>query len=183
MNAPLDGRLARKFRRLSWFVRRREVSSQTEADATALIAELGASLAPRPARENRTPSPKTLARWSRAAIVIARRTGTRIGLDTATRMARTLTRRRRPLSGNPNPRRHLASSTPWTSSRRRSRAAIDGPSILTFDGFFGTKLDILNQAAPDTLKSASSRLGTGMASLPIRDSSLRATEPIRDGSE
>lgn len=72
----------------AWTARRREVATQTDADAKALIAEHGDSAyADARRRERNALDVEDAARWRRAAIAIAKHTGRRIGLDTTTRMA------------------------------------------------------------------------------------------------
>jgi len=72
---------------LLWLVRRREVARQTEADATALIAERGAGAYDEARRRERDVlGAEEATRWRRAAVAIARLTGRRVGLDAATRM-------------------------------------------------------------------------------------------------
>ena len=112
----------------AWIARRREIARQTEADATALIAEHGArAYAEARRRQQDAIDAEDAARWRRAAVAIAKRTGKRIGLDTATRMAEdadmtaTTDVARTPRHVPP-----LARSTPWTNCRRRSRAASAG---------------------------------------------------------
>ena len=74
----------------AWIQRRRVVARQTDADATVLIAECGAgAYAEAQRRQQDAINAEDAARWRRAALAlaIAKRTGRRIGLDTATRMA------------------------------------------------------------------------------------------------
>jgi hypothetical protein len=72
---------------LSWFVRPRQVAKQTEADATALIAERGnGAYAECRRRERAAFNAEDASRWRSAAVAVARRTGRQIGLDTATRI-------------------------------------------------------------------------------------------------
>ena len=73
---------------LSWWVRRREALRRAEDDATALITEhgTGAYIEARQ-RERDAIDADDATRWRRAALAIAKRTGRRVGLDTATRMA------------------------------------------------------------------------------------------------
>ena len=60
---------------LSWLARRRARIVRLDAEAEALIRDLG----DRAYSEAR--------RWGRGALAVARETGKRVGLDTATRMA------------------------------------------------------------------------------------------------
>jgi len=73
---------------LSWLRRRRESAGRIEAKATILSALLGPD-AYSEARllERHADSPAERKEWSAVALTIARMTGKRVGLDTATRMA------------------------------------------------------------------------------------------------
>lgn len=72
----------------AWIVRRREAARQAEADATALIAAEGAGAYTEARRRQQDAiGTEDTARCRRVAIAIAKRTGRRIGLDTATRRA------------------------------------------------------------------------------------------------
>jgi hypothetical protein len=79
---------------LQWLRRRQEARRLAQADAEALIRDYGAE-AYREARqrerdvvlpEGTTHAGRTSAHWSRVALIVARKTGTRIGVDMATRM-------------------------------------------------------------------------------------------------
>ena len=76
--------------------RRRQAEWLAHADAEALVRDHGAE-AYREARERErdvilpdgtTHAGRTPAHWRRVALVVAKRTGHRVGLDTATRMAK-----------------------------------------------------------------------------------------------
>ncbi len=68
--------------------RRRKIARQAETEARTLIAEHGAGAYVEARRRERDAvGSEDAVRWRRAAIVNAKRTGRRIGLDTATRMA------------------------------------------------------------------------------------------------
>ena len=73
---------------LSWLRRRRERTKRTDAKADALIRAFGADayLEARQ-RERGADSEVAAQEWSYVALAIARKTGKRVGLDTATRMA------------------------------------------------------------------------------------------------
>ena len=74
---------------LSWLRRRRERSRRIDADSDMLIRELG-SEAYSEARimQRRANSTDERRKWRDVALAVARETGKRVGLDTATRMAR-----------------------------------------------------------------------------------------------
>jgi hypothetical protein len=77
-----------------WFRRRREAARQVNADAEALIRDHGRAAyweARRRERDVILPDGTanqghTPAHWRRVALVVAKRTGHAVGLDTATRM-------------------------------------------------------------------------------------------------
>ncbi len=71
----------------AWIARRREAARQAVADATVLIAERGAGAYEAARRRERDAlGDEEARRWRRVAVVIAKLTGRRIGLDAATRM-------------------------------------------------------------------------------------------------
>ena len=73
---------------LTWLRRRREQAERIEAEANALISDLGDGAYAEARRRARDASSDEMEReWSRIALAIARKTGRRVGLDTATRMA------------------------------------------------------------------------------------------------
>ena len=73
---------------LSWLRRRRERARQIEADARTLIRELGPdAYAEARLMQRRAKSIEERRRWRDVALVVARKTGKRVGLDTATRMS------------------------------------------------------------------------------------------------
>ncbi len=77
-----------RFGMLAWTARRREIARQAEDNATTLISEHGAgAYAEARRRQQDAINAEDVARWRHAAIAIAKRTGKRIALDTATRMA------------------------------------------------------------------------------------------------
>jgi len=80
--------MAKRSEILLWLRRRRERVSGIEADANLLIRELG-SEAYSEARtmERRATSPDERRRWRDIALAVASKSGKRVGLDTATRMA------------------------------------------------------------------------------------------------
>jgi hypothetical protein len=74
---------------LSWVRRQRDKIERIEAEADALIHNLGVgaySAARR--REHEADSEEMARHWRSVALAVARKTGRRVGLDTSTRMAR-----------------------------------------------------------------------------------------------
>ena len=77
-----------------WFRRRREAARLAIADAEALIRDHGGAAYWEARRRERdvvlpdgtTHQGRTAAHWRRVALVVAKRTGHAVGLDTATRM-------------------------------------------------------------------------------------------------
>ena len=82
------GAMAIRSEILSWLRRRRERAARVEADATMLVSELGED-AYSEARlmESRAKSTDEQRHWREVSQAVARKTGKRVGLDTATRMA------------------------------------------------------------------------------------------------
>ena len=73
---------------LSWLRRRREQTERIEAEADALISNLGDGAYSEARRRARESSSDEMEReWSRVGLAIARKTGKSVGLDMATRMA------------------------------------------------------------------------------------------------
>jgi hypothetical protein len=73
---------------LSWLRRRRESPERVDAEADALIAELGVEAYAEARRKEYESSDDAMAaRWNRIALAVAHKTGKRVGLDTSTRMA------------------------------------------------------------------------------------------------
>ena len=73
---------------LSWLRRRRERAERIAAKANALIRAFGVdAYSEARQRERRADSAATAQEWRHVALAIARRTGKKVGLDTATRMA------------------------------------------------------------------------------------------------
>ncbi len=80
---------------LQWFRRRRQAYGLAQADAEALIRDHGGeaySEARQRERDMRLPdgtthAGRTPAHWRRVALIVAKRTGHRVGLDTSTGMA------------------------------------------------------------------------------------------------
>jgi hypothetical protein len=73
---------------LSWLRRRRDRAERTEAEADALISEVGDGAYSEARRRAREASSDEMEReWSRIALAVARKTGKPVGLDTSTRMA------------------------------------------------------------------------------------------------
>lgn len=74
---------------LSWLRLRRERAARSAADAAMLTRELGDdAYAEARLLQNRAKSREEERHWRDVALAVARMTGRRIGLDTATRMAR-----------------------------------------------------------------------------------------------
>ena len=73
---------------LSWLRRRREQAKRIGTEAAALISDLGDGAYSEARRRARQASSDEMEReWNRVALAIARKTGRRVGIDTATRMA------------------------------------------------------------------------------------------------
>jgi hypothetical protein len=73
---------------LSWLRRRRERAERIDAQASALIRAFGVdAYSEARQRKRQAESAEAAQEWRRIARVIAHKTGTRVGLDTATRMA------------------------------------------------------------------------------------------------
>ena len=73
---------------LSWLRRRRETAERIDAEADALIGELGVEAYAEARRREYESSGDAIALWwNRVALAVAHKTGERIGLDTSTRMA------------------------------------------------------------------------------------------------
>ena len=73
---------------LSWLRRRREAAERIDAEADALIGELGVEAYAEARRREYESSGDAIALWwNRVALAVAHKTGERIGLDTSTRMA------------------------------------------------------------------------------------------------
>ena len=80
---------------LQWLRRRRHVQRLAQADAEALIRDHGAETDGQARRRERdvtlpdgtTHAGRTPAHLRRVALIVAKRTGHKVGLDTATRMA------------------------------------------------------------------------------------------------
>ena len=87
-----------------WLHRRREAARLANADAEALIRDHGGAAYWEARRRERdvilpdgtTHQGRTAAHWRRVALVVAKRTGHPVGLDTATRMLMARAIRRRP---------------------------------------------------------------------------------------
>ena len=73
---------------LSWLRRRRETAEMIDAEADALIGELGVEAYAEARRREYESSNDALAlRWNRIALAVGRKSGKLVGLDTSTRMA------------------------------------------------------------------------------------------------
>jgi hypothetical protein len=73
---------------LSWLRRRRETAERIDAEADALIGELGVeAYAEARRREYESSGDAITLWWSRVALAVAHKTGERIGVDTSTRLA------------------------------------------------------------------------------------------------
>jgi len=81
---------------LSWLRHRRQAERLAQADAEALVRDHGGEAYSEARRRERdvilpdgtTHAGRTPVHWRRVALIVARMTGKRVGLDTATRMAR-----------------------------------------------------------------------------------------------
>ena len=72
---------------LSWLRRRRETAERIDAEADALIGELGVEAYAEARRREYESSGDAIALWwSRVALAVAHKIGKRIGLDTSTTM-------------------------------------------------------------------------------------------------
>ena len=72
---------------LSWLRRRRETAERIDAEADALIGELGVEAYAEARRREYESSNDAIALWwSRVALAVAHKTGERTGLDTSTRI-------------------------------------------------------------------------------------------------
>jgi hypothetical protein len=72
----------------SWLRRRRETAERIDAEADALIGELGVEAYAEARRREYESSGDAIAlRWNRVALAVAHKTDERIGLDTSTRLA------------------------------------------------------------------------------------------------
>jgi hypothetical protein len=72
----------------NWLRRRREEARRIEADAAKLVAEYKlAAYSEARQRQQGAHNAEAFAHWGRVALIVARLTGKRVGLDTATRMA------------------------------------------------------------------------------------------------
>ena len=73
---------------LSWLRRRRKTAETIDAEADALIRELGVEAYAEARRREYESSNDALAlRWNRIALAVGRKSGKLVGLDTSTRMA------------------------------------------------------------------------------------------------
>ena len=80
---------------LAWLRRRRQADRLAQADAEALIRDHGGEAYTEARQRERdvilpdgtTHAGRTPAHWRRVALIVAKRTGHRVGLDTSTRMA------------------------------------------------------------------------------------------------
>ncbi len=73
---------------LSWLRRRRETAERIDAEADALIGELGAEAYAKARRREYKSSDDAIAlRWNQVALAVGRKSGKLVGLDTPTRMA------------------------------------------------------------------------------------------------
>jgi hypothetical protein len=73
---------------LSWLPRRRETAERIDAEADALIGELGVEAYAEARRREYESSDNAIAlRWNQVGLAVAHKTGKRIGLDTSSPMA------------------------------------------------------------------------------------------------
>ena len=86
---------------MPWLRRRRQADRLAQADAEALIRDHGGEAYTEARQRERdvilpdgtTHAGRTPAHWRRVALIVAKRTGHKIGLDTSTRMAAILSRK------------------------------------------------------------------------------------------
>ena len=73
---------------LSWLRRRRETAERIDAEADALIGELGVeAYAEARRREYKSSDDAIALRWNQVALAVGRKSGKLVGLDTSTRIA------------------------------------------------------------------------------------------------
>ena len=73
---------------LSWLRRRRETAERIDAEADALIGELGVeAYAEARRREYKSSDDAIALRWNQVALAVGRKSGELVGLDTSTRIA------------------------------------------------------------------------------------------------
>jgi hypothetical protein len=73
---------------LSWLRRRRETAERIDAEADALIGELGVQAYAEARRREYESSDDAIAlRWNQVALAVGRKSGKLVGLDTSTRIA------------------------------------------------------------------------------------------------
>jgi hypothetical protein len=73
---------------LSWLRRRRETAERIDAEADALIGELGVEAYAEARRREYESSDDAIAlRWNQVALAVGRKSGKLVGLDTSTRIA------------------------------------------------------------------------------------------------
>jgi len=71
----------------AWLRKRRSSAARVDDDATALVREFGGSAYGAARRREREASaPEFAKHWRMVSLAVARKTGKRVGLDTATRM-------------------------------------------------------------------------------------------------
>jgi len=88
---------------LQWLRRRRQAERLAQADAEALVRDHGGEAYSEARQRERdvtlpdgtTHAGRTPAHWRRVALIVTRRTGKRVGLDTATAQRRSASRRKR----------------------------------------------------------------------------------------
>ena len=72
---------------LQWLRRRQDARRLAQADAEALIRDHGAEAYSKARQREREASSDAMVKhWRRVALAIAKKTGKRVGVDTATRM-------------------------------------------------------------------------------------------------
>ncbi len=111
---------------LQWLRRRQQAERLASADAEALIRDHGGE-AYSEARQREcdvilpdgtTHAGRTPAHWRRVALIVAKRTGHKVGLDTSTRMARDADISPAQGSGDPRPHDHSSPLHPLDELKR-----------------------------------------------------------------
>ena len=112
---------------LQWLRRRRRQAERlAQADAEALIRDHGREAYGEARRRERdvilpdgtTHAGRTPAHWRRVALIVAKRTGHKIGLDTATRMAKEADFSRSEQSGDSKTQVHFSPLSPLDELKR-----------------------------------------------------------------
>jgi len=111
---------------LQWLRRRRQAERLAQADAEALVRDHGGEAYSEARQRERdvilpdgtTHAGRTPAHWRRVALIVAHMTGKRVGVDTATRMAKDADFSPDRKSGDPRPHDHSPPPRPLDELRR-----------------------------------------------------------------